>query len=199
MIWHRCLIYRPFVLEGCVLFSQIVALKRFLRLSIFRIPTRASIHTIRKVKFLSKNSILTKPQHFHEFFTQNFFWQFFSWNQSCQLLKSQNHNIFTSFYHEIFDFIKYTVPVQVLEWKALIKSKSLLFHSFHLIFDNKKVYFFSIRCQWFKDSSEGVESESTSTWPHHERVLVECFVRIRNKSGDVLPYEIKTRKLVLVP
>ena len=27
-------------------------------------------HTILKVKFLSKNSILTKPQHFHEFFTQ---------------------------------------------------------------------------------------------------------------------------------
>ena len=30
-------------------------------------------HTIRKVKFLSKNSILTKPQHFHEFYTQKFF------------------------------------------------------------------------------------------------------------------------------
>ena len=30
-------------------------------------------HTIGKVKFLSKNSILTKLQHFHEFFTkQNF-------------------------------------------------------------------------------------------------------------------------------
>ena len=29
-------------------------------------------YTIRKVKFLSKNSILTKPQHFHEFFTQIF-------------------------------------------------------------------------------------------------------------------------------
>ena len=29
-------------------------------------------HTIRKVKFLSKNSILTKPQHFHEFFTPIF-------------------------------------------------------------------------------------------------------------------------------
>ena len=29
-------------------------------------------HTIRKVKFLSKNSILTKPQHFHEFFNQIF-------------------------------------------------------------------------------------------------------------------------------
>ena len=32
-----------------------------------------SRHTIRKVKFLSKNSILTKkPQHFHEFFSQYF-------------------------------------------------------------------------------------------------------------------------------
>ena len=30
-------------------------------------------HTILKVKFLCKNSILTKPQHFHEFFTQSFF------------------------------------------------------------------------------------------------------------------------------
>ena len=33
-------------------------------------------HTIRTVKFLSKNSILTKPpklQHFHEFFTKIFF------------------------------------------------------------------------------------------------------------------------------
>ena len=29
-------------------------------------------HTILKVKFLSKNSILTKPQHFHELFTQFF-------------------------------------------------------------------------------------------------------------------------------
>ena len=30
-------------------------------------------HTIQKVKFLSKNSILTKLQHFHEFFNQIFF------------------------------------------------------------------------------------------------------------------------------
>ena len=34
---------------------------------------RFASHTIRKVKFLSKNSVLTKPQHFHEFFTQIFF------------------------------------------------------------------------------------------------------------------------------
>ena len=33
----------------------------------------AFAHTIRKVKFLSKNSILTKPQHFHEFSIQIFF------------------------------------------------------------------------------------------------------------------------------
>ena len=38
---------------------------------------KKNLHTIRKVKFLSKNSILTKPQHFHEFFTQ-FFLQYFS-------------------------------------------------------------------------------------------------------------------------
>ena len=31
------------------------------------------MHTIRKVNFLSKNSILTKPHYFHEFFTQIFF------------------------------------------------------------------------------------------------------------------------------
>ena len=35
-------------------------------------------HTIRKVKFLSKISILTIPQHFHEFFTPIFFGQIFS-------------------------------------------------------------------------------------------------------------------------
>ena len=39
-----------------------------MRLSDFYLPS----HTIRKVKFLSRNSILTKPQHFHEFFTQIF-------------------------------------------------------------------------------------------------------------------------------
>ena len=54
-------------------------------------------HTILKVKFLSKNSILNKPQHFREFFTQIFFWQFFSWNQSCQQLKSPKPQHFHEF------------------------------------------------------------------------------------------------------
>ena len=35
-----------------------------------------AIHTIRKVKFLSKNSILTKLHHFHEFFTKKSFDKF---------------------------------------------------------------------------------------------------------------------------
>ena len=54
-------------------------------------------HTIRKVRFLSRNSILTKPQHFHELFTQIFFWQFFSWNPSCQQLKSPKPQHFHEF------------------------------------------------------------------------------------------------------
>ena len=33
-------------------------------------------HTIQKVEFLSKNTILTKPQHFKELFTQIFFYNF---------------------------------------------------------------------------------------------------------------------------
>ena len=55
-------------------------------------------HTIRKVKFLSKNLILTKPQYFHEFFTQIFFLQFFSWNQSCQQIKSPKPQHFHEFF-----------------------------------------------------------------------------------------------------
>ena len=53
-------------------------------------------HTVRKVNFLSKNSILTKPQHFLEF--SKFFWQFFSWNQSCQQLKSPKPQHFYEFF-----------------------------------------------------------------------------------------------------
>ena len=54
-------------------------------------------NTITKIEFLSKNSILTKPQHFHEFFPQ-IFWQFFSWNQSCQQLKRPNPQHFHEFF-----------------------------------------------------------------------------------------------------
>ena len=55
-------------------------------------------HTIRKVKFLSKNSILT---HFHEFFTQNYFDNFSREIKVVNSYKAQNHNIFTSFLPKI--------------------------------------------------------------------------------------------------
>ena len=71
-------------------------------------------HTIRKVKFLSKKSILTKLYNFlgksklsttkkcksptfSRVFHPNFFWQFFSWNQSCQQLKSPKPQHFHEF------------------------------------------------------------------------------------------------------
>ena len=60
------------------------------------------IHTIRKVKFLSKNSIMTKNPTFSRVFHPNFFWQFFLWNQSCQLLKSSKPKHFHEFFTQIF-------------------------------------------------------------------------------------------------
>ena len=67
-----------------------------------------------KIKFLSKNSILTKlcnflgksklsttkkckSPTFSRVFHPNFFWQFFSWNQSCQQLKSPKPQHFHEF------------------------------------------------------------------------------------------------------
>ena len=99
------------------------------------------IHTIRKVKFLPKNSILTKLQHFHEFFIEIFLTiflvksklstakksktttfsrvfhpqknrQFFSWNQSCQQLKSTKPQHF----HEFFTPKKSTIFSRYQSW-----------------------------------------------------------------------------------
>ena len=53
--------------------SMIVSSDRISGSSRFYAVTLLHTHTILKVKFLSKNSILTKTQHFHEFFTQIFF------------------------------------------------------------------------------------------------------------------------------
>ena len=53
------------------------------------------LHTIRKVKVLSKNSILTK--HIHEIFIQIFFDNFSREIKVVNSYKAQNHNIFTSF------------------------------------------------------------------------------------------------------
>ena len=83
-------------------------------------------HTIRNVKFLSKNFILTKPQHFHKFFTPIFFSQFFSWNQSCQQLKSPKSQHF----HEFFTQIKSTI--------FLMKLKLVRHHNIFTSFSPKK-------------------------------------------------------------
>ena len=56
------------------------------------------LHTIRKVNFLSKNSILTNLQHFHELSHNFFFFKCFSWNQSCQPLKSPKPQHFHEFF-----------------------------------------------------------------------------------------------------
>ena len=54
-------------------------------------------HTIRKAKFLSKTSILIKPQDFHAIFTPNFFDNFSRENKVVNSYTVQNHNIFTSY------------------------------------------------------------------------------------------------------
>ena len=55
------------------------------------------IHTIRKVKFLSKNSILTNPNIFKSIYPK-FFGQFFSWNHSRQQLISPKPQHFREFF-----------------------------------------------------------------------------------------------------
>ena len=56
-------------------------------------------HTIRKVKFLSKNSILTKPQRFHEFFIHFFFWHFFLVKSKLSTVKKPKTTTFSWVFH----------------------------------------------------------------------------------------------------
>ena len=55
-------------------------------------------HTILKVNFLSKNSILTNPNIFTSFSPNFFFLQFFSLTQRCQKLKSPKPKHFHEFF-----------------------------------------------------------------------------------------------------
>ena len=70
---------------------------------------KMKIETFQLISHYSKSQIfvqkfnLTKPQHFHKFFTQIFFWQFFSWNQSCQQLKSPKPQHFHEFFTKKID------------------------------------------------------------------------------------------------
>ena len=58
----------------------------------------ASLHTFRKVNFLSKNSILTKPQHFHEFFIQ-FFLTIFLVKSKLSTAKKSKTTTFSLVFH----------------------------------------------------------------------------------------------------
>ena len=118
-----------------IVFSTFFAFKVFWwRLVLFFLAKRKDVlsfllfHTIQKVKFLSKKSILTKPQHFHEFFTQFFFWQFFSWNQSCQQLKSPKPQHFHEFFTQIFFLAIFLVKSKLSTAKKSPKSQH--FHEF---------------------------------------------------------------------
>ena len=55
-------------------------------------------HTIRKVKFLSKNSILTKTQHFYEFFT-HIFWTIFLVKSKLSRAKKSETTTFPWVFH----------------------------------------------------------------------------------------------------
>ena len=74
------------------------------------------LHTIRKVKFLSKNSVLTKPLHFHEFFTQIFFDNFSREIKVVDSWNVQYHNIFTSFHPKKRQFSQ-EIKVEFLDKK----------------------------------------------------------------------------------
>ena len=75
------------------------------------------IHTILKVTFLSKSSILTKPQYFHEFFTQNFFDNFSREIKSCQQLKSLKPQHFHEFCTQKNRQISRGIKVEFLDKK----------------------------------------------------------------------------------
>ena len=90
------------------------AMFRYVFLSFYFCSKCITKHSIRKVKFVSKNSILTKLYNFlgksmlsttkkcksptfSRVFHPIFFWQFFQWNQSFQQLKSPKPQHFHEF------------------------------------------------------------------------------------------------------
>ena len=77
------------------------------------------------------------PQHFHEFFTKKSFWQFFSWNESCQQLKCPNPQHF----HEFFFQSIYAFQV----WIQLISERFIRFVRFFT--DSNGSYFFPLKKQ----------------------------------------------------
>ena len=73
---------------------------------------RENWHCLSVITWLTHNSKsqifvqkfnFNKPPTFSRVFNQNFFWQFFSWNQSCQQLKSAKPQHFHEFFSPKID------------------------------------------------------------------------------------------------
>ena len=96
---------------------------------------------------MSKNSILTKPQHFHEFFTQFFFWQFFSWHQNCQQLKSPKPQHFHEFFYQKNRQFSREIKVEFLDKKWRFRTVWFSTHFFETLLDH---FFETVRspCIW---------------------------------------------------
>mgnify|MGYP006975451374 CR=1 FL=1 len=73
--------------------------------------TRKYLH-YSKIQIFVQKFNFDKTPTFLRVFHQNFFWQFFSWNQSCQQLKSPKPQHF----HEFFTQIKSTIFTGNQSW-----------------------------------------------------------------------------------
>ena len=76
-------------------------------------------HTIQKVEFLSKNSILTNLQHFHEFLTQFFLTIFLVKSKLSTAIKSKNTTFSRVFHPKNRQFSR-EIKVEFLDKKMKI-------------------------------------------------------------------------------
>ncbi len=74
-------------------------------------------HTVRNLHFLSKNSILTKPRHFHEFFTQIFLAIFLVKSKLSTAKKSKTATFSRVFLSQKIDNFSREIKVEFLDKK----------------------------------------------------------------------------------
>ena len=86
-----------------------------------------SFHTILKVELLSQNSILTKPRHFHEFFTQIFLTIFLVKSKLSTAKKSKTTTFSRVFHSKNRQFSR-EIKVEFLDkkWRFLKKNETYL-------------------------------------------------------------------------
>ena len=86
------------------------------KLHLYPVSTTLVTHTILKVQFLSKNSILTKPQHFHEFFIQTFLTIFLVKSKLSTAKKSKT-TTFSRVFHPKNRQFSWEIKVEFLDKK----------------------------------------------------------------------------------